>query len=105
MMGVNYKQAAKNGSTPVFSPVHGARYGALRQCIGPDRNDAVTAMIDWVEKGKSAPPIKASRVVNNQVVHSPLCPIRRLRVIPARAASMTHRTLPARRPETSSPSE
>jgi feruloyl esterase len=43
--------------------------------IGPDRNDSMTAMIDWVEKGKAPASIVASRVVNNQVVRTrPLCP-------------------------------
>jgi feruloyl esterase len=40
-----------------------------------DRNDSMTAMIDWVEKGKAPDSIVASRVVNNQVVRTrPLCP-------------------------------
>jgi feruloyl esterase len=35
----------------------------------------MTAMIDWVEKGKAPDSIVASRVVNNQVVRTrPLCP-------------------------------
>ena len=42
--------------------------------IGPDRHDAVTAVIDWVEKGKAPDSMMASRVVNNQVVRTrPLC--------------------------------
>ena len=43
--------------------------------IGPDRQDSVTAVIDWVEKGKAPESIVASRIVNNKVVRSrPLCP-------------------------------
>ena len=43
--------------------------------IGPDRHDPMTAMINWVEKGKAPDSIIASRVVNNQVVRTrPLCP-------------------------------
>ena len=43
--------------------------------IGPDRNDAVTGMINWVEKAKAPEAITASRVVNNRVVRTrPLCP-------------------------------
>ena len=43
--------------------------------IGPDRHDPVTAMINWVEKGKAPASMVASRVVNNQVVRTrPLCP-------------------------------
>ena len=42
--------------------------------IGPDRHDSVTAMVDWVEKGKAPESMIASRVVNNQVVRTrPLC--------------------------------
>ena len=43
--------------------------------IGPDRHDSVTAVVDWVEKGKAPDSMVASRVVNNQVVRTrPLCP-------------------------------
>jgi hypothetical protein len=43
--------------------------------IGPDRNDAVTAVIDWVEKGKAPDVIVASKVTNGQTVRTrPLCP-------------------------------
>ena len=43
--------------------------------VGPDRNDAVTAVIDWVEKGKAPDQLIASKVTNGQVVRTrPLCP-------------------------------
>jgi feruloyl esterase len=43
--------------------------------LGTDRFDAVSAVINWVEKGKAPDVIQASRVVDNQVVRSrPLCP-------------------------------
>lgn len=43
--------------------------------IGPDRHDAMTAIINWVEKDKAPESMTASRVVNNQVVRTrPLCP-------------------------------
>jgi len=43
--------------------------------VGPDRNDAVTAVIDWVEKGKAPDKLIASKVANNNVVRTrPLCP-------------------------------
>jgi feruloyl esterase len=43
--------------------------------IGPDRNDAVTAVIDWVEKGQAPAQIIASKVTNGQTVRTrPLCP-------------------------------
>jgi len=35
----------------------------------------MTAMINWVEKGKAPDSMTASRVVNNQVIRTrPLCP-------------------------------
>ena len=39
----------------------------------------MTAMIDWVEKGKAPDSMIASRMVNNQVVRTrPLCPYPRV---------------------------
>jgi feruloyl esterase len=79
MMGVNYYEQAvsKNGpQTKDFFRLF--MVPGMAHCsggIGPDRNDAVTAIIDWVEKGKAPDSIVASRVVNNQVVRTrPLCP-------------------------------
>jgi feruloyl esterase len=43
--------------------------------VGPDRNDAVTAVIDWVEKGKAPDMLLASKVKDGAVVRTrPLCP-------------------------------
>jgi feruloyl esterase len=43
--------------------------------VGPDRNDAVTAVIDWVEKGKAPDMLLASKVTDGKVVRTrPLCP-------------------------------
>jgi feruloyl esterase len=43
--------------------------------LGPDRNDAVTAVIDWVEKGKAPDQLIASKVTDGKVVRTrPLCP-------------------------------
>ena len=43
--------------------------------VGPDHNDAVTAVIDWVEKGKAPDVLLASKVVEDRVVRTrPLCP-------------------------------
>ncbi|MBZ5575853.1 MAG: tannase/feruloyl esterase family alpha/beta hydrolase [Acidobacteriia bacterium] len=79
MMGVNYYEAAvaKNGEdTPEFFRLFMAP--GMAHCgggIGPDRHDSVTAVVDWVEKGKAPDSMVASRVVNNQVVRTrPLCP-------------------------------
>ena len=83
MMGVNYYEQAvsKNGpQTRDFFRLF--MVPGMAHCgggIGPDRNDAVTAIIDWVEKGKAPDSIVASRVVNNQVVRTrPLCPYPRV---------------------------
>lgn len=79
LMGVNYYEQVT------------ARYGARTQdffrlfmvpgmthCAGghgTDQFDAVTAVVDWVEKGKAPDWIRASRWVSNQVVRTrPLCP-------------------------------
>jgi feruloyl esterase len=79
MAGVNYYEAAsaKNGAgTREFFRLF--MVPGMAHCsggIGPDRNDAVTAVIDWVEKRKAPDSIVASRVVNDKVVRTrPLCP-------------------------------
>lgn len=42
---------------------------------GTDRFDSVSAMVDWVEKGKAPDVLHASRVVEDKVVRTrPLCP-------------------------------
>jgi hypothetical protein len=79
LMGVNYYEqaTAKNGSdTAGFFRLF--MVPGMAHCgggVGPDRNDAVTAVVDWVEKQTAPNSIVASRVVNNQVVRTrPLCP-------------------------------
>jgi Tannase and feruloyl esterase len=43
--------------------------------VGPDRFDAMTALIDWVERGVAPASLTASRVENGAVVRTrPLCP-------------------------------
>jgi len=78
LMGVNYYEAAvaRNGAdTPEFFRLF--MVPGMAHCgggVGPDRNDAVTAVINWVEKGQAPSTIVASKVVNNQVVRTrPLC--------------------------------
>lgn len=79
MAGVEYyqKALAKNGpETPQFFRLF--MVPGMGHCgggIGTDRFDAVTALIDWVEKGHAPDVIRASRVVENREVRSrPLCP-------------------------------
>lgn len=83
MMGVNYYEQAmaKNGpDTPDFFRLFMAP--GMAHCgggIGPDRHDSVTAIIDWVEKGKAPDSMIARQVVNNQAVRTrPLCPYPRV---------------------------
>ncbi len=56
--------------------VHGAGHDPLRRRQrGPTGFDPVSTIVDWVEKGKAPAAIRASHVVNNQVVRTrPLCP-------------------------------
>jgi hypothetical protein len=79
MMGVNYYEqaVAKNGSdTTQFFRLFMAP--GMEHCgggIGPDRHDSMTAIIDWVEKGKAPDSMVASREVDKRVVRTrPLCP-------------------------------
>ena len=102
MMGVNYYEAvvAKNGkSTDDF--VRLFMVPGMAHCgggIGPDRNDAVTAVIDWVEKGKAPDQLLASKVTNGQsCARARSARIRRSRATRARAASTTRRTSAASR--------
>jgi hypothetical protein len=79
LMGVNYYQRATevNGPrTPEFFRLF--MIPGMAHCgggVGPDRHDPVSAIIDWVEKGKSPESMTASKVVNGEVVRTrPLCP-------------------------------
>ena len=79
MMGVNYYEAvvAKNGrGTSDFARLF--MMPGVAHCgggVGPDRNDAVTAVIDWVEKNKAPDSLLASKVTNGTVARTrPLCP-------------------------------
>jgi feruloyl esterase len=79
MMGVNYYERAVAANGPrtrdffrLFMVPGMAHCGGG---IGPDRNDAVTAVIDWVESAKTPDSIVASKVTNGKVVRTrPLCP-------------------------------
>ena len=79
MMGVNYfeQAVAKNGpgTTDFFRLFMVPGMAHCGNGIGTDRFDAMTALINWVEKGKAPDSIRAARVVNNQEVRSrPICP-------------------------------
>jgi hypothetical protein len=79
MMVVNYYEAvvAQSGrSTTDFARLF--MMPGVAHCgggIGPDRVDAVTAVIDWVEKNKAPDSLLASKVTNGTVTRTrPLCP-------------------------------
>ena len=79
MMGVTYyeRAVAKNGpKTADFFRLF--MVPGMAHCgggVGPDQNDAVSAVIDWVEKGKAPEAIVAKKIVAGQVTRSrPLCP-------------------------------
>jgi hypothetical protein len=79
LMGVDYYERAlkQNGSktTDFFRLFMVPGMAHCGGGIGPDRNDAVTAVIDWVEKKKAPDSIVASKVTNGAVVRTrPLCP-------------------------------
>lgn len=78
LMGVNFFEAAeaKNGAdTTGFFRLF--MVPGMAHCgggYGPDRHDSMTAVIDWVEKGKAPEEMTASRVVGGKVVRTrPLC--------------------------------
>ena len=79
MMGVTYYERAleKNGrkTTDFFRLFMIPGMAHCGGGVGPDRHDPVTAVIDWVEKGKAPDSLIASKVVNGQVVRTRLiCP-------------------------------
>jgi len=78
MMGVKYFEdaVAKNGpdTTDFFRLFMVPGMSHCSGGIGTDRFDPMSALVDWVEKGKAPANILASRVVNGQVMRTrPLC--------------------------------
>jgi hypothetical protein len=79
MMGVTYYEqvrARHGASTADFARLF--MMPGVAHCgggYGPDRHDAVTAVIDWVEKGKAPASLLAKKVEKDTVVRTrPLCP-------------------------------
>jgi feruloyl esterase len=78
LMGVRYYESlvAKDKNTPRHARLF--MVPGMTHCaggLGPDRNDAVTAVIDWVEKGKAPAQLIASKVTEGKTVRTrPLCP-------------------------------
>jgi len=78
LMGVKYFDEAvqKNGpkTTDFFRLFMVPGMAHCAGGVGPDQNDAVTAVIDWVEKGKAPDTLIASKIANGQIVRTrPLC--------------------------------
>ena len=78
MVGVNYYEqaVAKNGpDTANFFRLF--MIPGMSHCGGgvcPDQHDPMTAIINWVEKGKAPETIPAKQIVNGEVVRTrPLC--------------------------------
>jgi hypothetical protein len=79
MMGVNYFEQAKAkngpGTTDFFRLFMVPGMAHCSGGIGTDQHDPMTAVINWVEKGKAPAAIPAKRVVNGKTVRTrPLCP-------------------------------
>jgi feruloyl esterase len=79
LMGVSYYEnaVAKNGpkTTDFFRLFMVPGMAHCGGGVGPDQNDAVSAIIDWVEKSKAPESIVARKIVNGEVTRSrPLCP-------------------------------
>src|SRR5258706_10807029 len=79
LMGVNCYESWSKATAPnaaEFIPLF--MVPGMAHCgggIGPDQNDAVTAVIDWVEKGAAPDKIVAKKLANGAVTRSrPLCP-------------------------------
>ncbi|HSW40326.1 MAG TPA: tannase/feruloyl esterase family alpha/beta hydrolase [Acidobacteriota bacterium] len=79
MMGVNYYEEAVKVNGPDTGDFFRLfMIPGMAHCSGGtgcDRHDPMTAIIDWVEKGKAPDMIMAHRIENNRVVRTrPLCP-------------------------------
>jgi hypothetical protein len=79
MVGINYfeQAAAKNGpdTTNFFRLFMIPGMSHCSGGIGPDQHDPMTAIINWVEKGKAPESMTAKRVEKNEVTRTrPLCP-------------------------------
>jgi feruloyl esterase len=79
LMGVDYYERAVAANGPTTTDFFRLfMVPGMAHCgggVGPDRNDAVTAVIDWVEKNKAPDSLLASKLTNGTVVRTrPLCP-------------------------------
>jgi hypothetical protein len=79
MMGVNYYEQAVAANSPNAEEfIRLFMVPGMTHCaggLGPDQNDAVTAVIDWVEEGIAPDQLIARKIVDGETTRSrPLCP-------------------------------
>jgi feruloyl esterase len=79
LMGVEYYEKAAAASGPgSMDFLRLFMIPGMAHCaggLGPDQYDAVTAVVDWVEKGVAPDSLVAKKIVNGAVTRSrPLCP-------------------------------
>jgi feruloyl esterase len=79
LMGVDYYEQALTANAPNATDfMRLFMIPGMAHCgggLGPDQHDAVTAVIDWVEKGAAPDALVARKIVNGEVARSrPLCP-------------------------------
>lgn len=79
LMGVHYyEQSVAANSPDATNFMRLFMVPGMTHCaggVGPDQNDAVTAVIDWVENNKAPELLVAKKIVNGATTRSrPLCP-------------------------------
>jgi len=79
MMGVDYYERAVTANGPDGTDfLRLFMVPGMAHCaggIGPDQNDAVTAVIDWVEQDRAPDSLIASKIMDGETTRSrPLCP-------------------------------
>lgn len=78
MMGVNYYEKAAAANEDVEDFFRLFMVPGMSHCaggVGPDQMDAVSAIIDWVEKDKQPDTLIAKKIVGGETVRErPLCP-------------------------------
>ena len=104
MMGVNYYERGgreeRRRRRPTSSGCSWCRAWRIAAGgVGPDQNDAVTAIVDWVEKGKAPESIVASKIVDGQVTRSAAAvPVSAGRALHGQGQHRRRRELPLRHP-------
>jgi feruloyl esterase len=78
LMGVGYYESVRQRMAPADDFYRLFMVPGMAHCsggIGPSTFDAVTPLVEWVEKGTAPASIVGSRIVDGKVVRSrPLCP-------------------------------